>query len=609
MLAASHSAGPRFTPDSDRLRGIPTGAYTLVDLVQSHSAAHGEERALTFLLNGVDEAGSLTYAELDREARSIAAWLQSQALEGERALLLFPSGLEFVTAFLGCLYARVIPVPVNPPRLNRKAHRLRSIVEDAGVAVALTTMRMQERMTPVLAEAGMNTLRIVSMDARPADMGRCWQPPHLHGDSLAFLQYTSGSTSHPKGVMVSHGNLLANHRMMQEAFGQTGETRIVTWLPLFHDMGLIGNVLQALYLGTECTIMPPEVFLMKPVCWLQAMSQRRATFSGAPNFAYELCAQKVTEEQRRGLDLSGWETAFCGAEPVHHTTMERFATAFASCGFGRQALYPCYGLAEATLFVSGAGKFAGARSARFSKSELENRRVVEVTGSDSLVPSRMLVSCGHTWEQQEVVIVDPDSGVRCAQGEVGEIWISGPHVAQGYWSGGGRTTHAFDALLPDMEGTRFLRTGDLGFIHHGGLYISGRIKDLIIIAGRNHDPADIEHTVGSSHVSIRSSGCAAFQTEVEEETKLVIAVELERTIEGSPGNSVAAAQDGDIASALHDIVKNIREAVSALHDLSVHEVVLLRPAALPKTSSGKIQRHAAKAAWMERTLKLWQPRK
>lgn len=613
MLASSHRAMPREMQGSAHGMDACEGVHgSLVDLVQHHAAKCGDERALAFLPDGLQEAGALTYAELDHEARCIAGWLQSQGLAGQRALLLFPSGLEFVTTFLGCFYAGVIPVPVNPPRLNRKAHRLRAIVDDAQVAVALTTARMLDRMRPVLAEAGMHVLRIEAIDARPADMESHWQLPPLTGDSLAFLQYTSGSTSQPKGVMVTHGNLLANHRMMQEAFGQTKSTRIVTWLPLFHDMGLIGNVLQALYLGTECAILPPEVFLMKPASWLQAISRRRATFSGAPNFAYDLCAQKVTEEQRRGLDLSCWETAFAGAEPVRHATMERFAQTFAACGFRKQVLYPCYGLAEATLFVSGAGKLAGAPSTRFSTLALENHRAVEVgdaaSEDDGGLPSRVLVSCGHTWGQQQIEIVDPETGERCTPGTIGEIWISGPHIAQGYWNGGVKSRQGFDARLPDRDGLTFLRTGDLGFIHEGGLYISGRLKDLIIIAGRNHDPADIEHTACASHPAIRPSGSAAFQIEIGEEAKLVVAVELERT-SGVESDAEALAQEGASAISSSTVTRCIRDAVSGSHDLAVHEVVLLRPASLPKTSSGKIQRHATKMAWMDRSLKLWEPRK
>jgi acyl-CoA synthetase (AMP-forming)/AMP-acid ligase II len=522
-------------------------------------------------------------------------------------LLLFPSGLEFVTTFLGCMYAGVIPVPVNPPRLNRKANRLRAIAEDAHVSLALTTARMQERIRPVLSEAGMHTLRIASVDVRHPGLDTVWHAPHLTGDSLAFLQYTSGSTALPKGVMVSQGNLLANHRMMQAAFGQTRETRMVTWLPLFHDMGLIGNVLQALYLGTECAIMPPEVFLMKPVCWLEAISRRRAAFSGAPNFAYELCIQKVTEEQRQHLDLSGWDTAFVGAEPVRHATMERFAAAFASCGFRKEALYPCYGLAEASLFVSGAGKFAGARSTSFSAQELEQRHALEVEEGAG-TSSRTLVSCGRSWGEQAVEIVDSETGEQCKPGTVGEIWVAGPHVASGYWNYGPPSAHSFGAKLAGAESQRFLRTGDLGFMHEGGLYISGRIKDLIIISGRNHDPGDIEHAVCACHPVIRPSGCAAFQVEVGEDARLVIAVELERTSgvgrecddEPSGVSSVANASS---------VVRSIRQAVASLHDLAIHEVVLLRPAALPKTSSGKIQRHAARTAWLENTLKTWEKRK
>lgn len=593
-----------------RSMALTDDAQTLVDVVRHHSAARGEERALTFLQDGVNEAGSLTYAALDREARSIAAWLKTENLDGRRALLIFPSGLEFVTAFLGCLYAGVIPVPVNPPRLNRKAHRLRAIVGDAGVAVALTTTRMQDRMRPMLAEAAMGSLRIAPVDARPVNMESRWEPSPLAGHSLAFLQYTSGSTSQPKGVMVSHRNLLANHRMIQQAFGQTKKTRILTWLPLFHDMGLIGNVLQALYLGVECFIIPPEIFLMKPVCWLEAISRHRATFSGAPNFAYELCAQKVTGQQCAHLDLSGWDTAFAGAEPVRHATMERFASAFFSCGFRKTALYPCYGLAEATLFSSGSGKLTGARSVRFDAAALEARQVVECSEQSDHGgrPSRTLVGCGRTWEEQEIVIVDPDSGHRCASGAVGEIWIAGPHVAEGYWNHGKNSEQGFGASLAGMKDRKFLRTGDLGFFHQDSLFICGRIKDLIIIAGRNHDAGDIEETVCACHPAIRPSGCAAFQVEVGEEARLVIAAELERTSRLISGDGAKGGNDRSTFTA-DEMMKAIREAVSSQHELSIYEIVLLRPATLPKTSSGKIQRHAARTSWMENTLQKWKPKR
>ncbi len=582
--------------------GILGGLTTLFELVERRARHHGDARALTFLRDGENEESHLTYADLDRQARSLAGWLQENGLVGERVLLLFPPGLDFIIAFLGCLYAGAIAVPAYPPRQNRNLIRLSSIVADAQASVALTTKSVQDRTQRMLTEAGLTSLRVISTDELQHETADRWQRPAADKNTLAFLQYTSGSTSHPKGVMVSHGNLLENHRMMKYSFGQSHQSRIVTWLPLFHDMGLIGNVLQAVYLGTDCVILPPEVFLMKPVRWLSAISRYRARFSGAPNFAYELCARKVTDEQRGTLDLSCWESAFVGAEPVRHETLERFAAAFAPCGFRKEALYPCYGLAEATLFVSGAGKSAGASTAWFDGSALEKHQVVKTP--DRRPDARPLVSCGHGWLEQRIVIADPDTGRRRGPDKVGEIWVSGPNIAQGYWNRPDETESAFGARPSGDSDGRFLRTGDLGFFHEEALFIAGRLKDLIIIAGRNHDPVDIEHTVQSSHPGIRPGGCAAFQVEVRGEARLVIAAELERTWGASAGGRSERDRDpGETKT----VLQAVREAVALHHDLATLAIVFLKPAGLPKTSSGKIQRHACRAAYLAGTLNEWSP--
>ena len=565
---------------------------TLAELVEKRAQLHGARRALTFLQDGENEYSHLSYEELDCRARSVAAWLQRNGYAGERVLMLYPSGLEFVIGFMGCLYAGAIAVPAYPPRVNRNILRLTSIISDAGAILALTTMSLVSKTQRLLDEAGVSGMRITAIEEMQDDQETSWQRLASDRSRLAFLQYTSGSTSHPKGVMVSHGNLLENHKMMRHSFGQSAQTKIVTWLPLFHDMGLIGNVLQSLYLGVECVILPPETFMVKPVRWLAAISRYRATFAGAPNFAYGLCAEKITEEQRDSLDLSCWESAFVGAEPVRHETMVRFAATFASRGFRKEALYPCYGLAEATLFVSGAGKLAGGRSAWFRAEGLERHRVIKASENDP--GARALVNCGHTWLQQHIVIVDPETGMRCGSGEVGEIWVSGPHVAQGYWNRPKETEQIFGAHPPDDPQRIYLRTGDLGFYDEGGLFIAGRLKDLIIVAGRNHDPVDIEHSAQASHPAIRPGGCAAFQVEIRGELRLILAVELERSARASLADTKT-------------IRKAIREAVALNHDLATYDVVFLRPASQPKTSSGKVQRHACRAAYLGQTFNLWNP--
>ncbi len=449
---------------SDSLEGMAGGAdvATFFDLVRNHAQQQGSSKALTFLRDGESENARLTYAELDERAQSIAGWLQENGCAGERVMLLYPSGLEFVAAFLGCLYAGAIAVPASPPRMNRNALRLMSMVHDAQATLALTTQSLMDRTRRLFDEAGMATLGLVASEDMETGAAHLWRKPESSRNHLAFLQYTSGSTSEPKGVMVSHRNLLENHRMMEHSFGQTEHSKIVTWLPLFHDMGLIGNVLQALYLGVECIILPPEAFLVKPVRWLAAISRYRATFSGAPNFAYQLCAQKITAEQRATLDLSCWESAFVGAEPVRHASLEQFSEAFEGCGFRREALYPCYGLAEASLFVSGAGKLAGARRAWFSSPALEKHRVAEVSPLES--EARPLVSCGRTWLEQQIAIVDPEACRRCAPDEVGEIWVSGLRVACGYWNRHEATAQTFAAHLPDDPERIWLRTGRPGIL-------------------------------------------------------------------------------------------------------------------------------------------------
>ena len=441
------------------------------------------------------------------------------------------------------------------PRLNRNLLRLRAIVADAQPALVLTTRAVFDRIEPTLGEAGFDVLPwLIVEDAVAAAP---WREPEIGGKSLALLQYTSGSTAAPKGVMVTHANLLANHRMLERAFDQTEASTIVVWLPLFHDMGLIGNVLQALHLGAHCVLMPPECFLVKPVRWLAAISRYRAHTSGAPNFAYDLCARKITPEQRAGLNLGTWRVAFNGAEPVRAQTIEHFADVFADCGLRREALYPCYGLAEATLFVAG-GKTNEPRGSSPSIPEaLSAGRVVEHEGDSRLV------SCGTTWLEQEIAIVDLDTRTFSATGRVGEIWIAGPNVASGFWQQTVASEREFGARLADHEAGSFLRTGDLGFFHGGELFIAGQLKDLIIIAGRNHDPADLEQTVEGSHPAIRAGCCAAFSVEHSGEEQIVIAAELQPRAEDLPA-----------------VARAIREAIASGHDLRVHAVELLTPASI-----------------------------
>lgn len=585
---------------------------TVVELLRERAQRQPDALAYTFLADGETEEINLTYRELDQQARAIGAHLQNIGATGERVLLLYPQGLEYMAAFYGCLYAGAIAVPTYPPRLNQKLTRLLSIITNSQATVALSTSAVLSKLETMLdLEASLKNLRWIATDNIADTQAQQWQSPVISSDTLAFLQYTSGSTTVPKGVMVSHGNLLYNHRMLQSSFQPPENSTYVSWLPLFHDMGLIANALQSVYAGTRCVLMSPMAFLQRPFRWLQAISRYGAATSGGPNFSYDLCVTKVTPEQKAMLDLSGWSLAFNGAEPVRKETFDRFSTAFAQCGFRREAFYPCYGLAEATVMVSGGVKGTVPVELKLQASALEQNRVVLASAEDPY--PRTAISCGRTWLSQKIAIVDPETLKHCQLDEVGEIWVSGPHVAKGYWNRLEETEHAFHALTMDTGEGPFLRTGDLGFMTDSDLFIAGRLKDLIIIDGSNHYPQDIERTVEQSHPAIRQSNCAAFAVEDKGEERLVVVAEVDHRRLVEPGAD-AAAQTG-VDSAQHSsttgttIVRAIRRSVSENHDLSIHAVLLLKRGSLPKTTSGKIQRRACQEGFVNGTLRLWESNK
>jgi acyl-CoA synthetase (AMP-forming)/AMP-acid ligase II len=560
---------------------------TLVEILRWRASRQPDQRAYTFLVDGETEEAHLTYAELDRRARAIAARLQSLGAAGERALLVCPPSLEYIAAFLGCLYAGVVAVPVYPPdpmRVERTLPRLLAIANDARPVVVLTTSLFLSMANDLLArEPILQGVQGLATDDIANDLAEAWRDPGIGDSTLAFLQYTSGSTAAPKGVMVSHGNILYNERMIQIAFGNTGQSTCVSWLPMYHDMGLLGNILQPLFLGAHCVLMSPFDFLQKPYRWLQALSKYRGYFSGAPNFAYDLCVRKIKPEQLASLDLSSWKKAYNGAEPVRHQILEQFAKTFEPCGLKREALYPVYGLAEATLFVSGGAPSSLPIFCAVQSAALEQNRVVATSMDDE--NARVLVGCGRTWLDQKIAIVDPIALTMCPADAVGEIWVSGPNVAQGYWNRPEETERVFRAYLADTGEGPFLRTGDLGFLKDGELFITGRIKDLIIVDGRNHYPQDIELTVDQSHPALRSGCCAAFSIDIENTERLVV---------------VAEAKDS--LPDIEQVVKTVRRSIAKHHDVQVHDILLLRPRTIPKTSSGKIQRHACRVGYLTGTL-------
>jgi 8-amino-7-oxononanoate synthase len=522
---------------------------------------------------------------LDRQARAIGAWLQSLGLSGERALLLYPPGLEFISAFFGCLYAGVVAVPVYPPRRNRSLARIQAIADDAEARVALTTDVVLRRVDPLIDETPhLKQLTWLATCHAPPSIEERWEAPAIHGDTVAFLQYTSGSTGSPKGVILNHVNLLHNSALIAYAFEHTRSGLGVFWLPSYHDMGLIGGILQPLYAGRPNVLMSPMAFLQKPYRWLSAITRFRGTASGGPNFAYDLCIRKITAEQKATLDLSTWQAAFNGAEPVHGDTIERFCETFGPCGFRREAFYPCFGLAEATLIVSGGFVRKPPAIRSFDAAALARNQIVN--GRSGNAGLRALVGCGQSMPDQEILIVDPDTRTRCAPDRIGEIWVRGPSVAPGYWRQPEASEATFRAFLQGSDEGPFLRTGDLGFMQDGELFVTGRIKDLIILRGVNVYPQDIEKTVESSHPYLLPNGGAALTVQSDGQERLVIVQEVERR-----------RREG-----LDGAFEAIRRAVSREHEMPVDAIVLVQAGSIPKTSSGKIQRHACRQGFLDGTL-------
>ena len=555
---------------------------SFVHLLRQRALDQPERQIYRFLPEGESEGAALSYGELDLRARAIAAQLQSEGAPGDRVLLMYPAGLEYIAAFFGCLYAGMIAVPLYPPRPNRTLHRIQSVVTDAEAKFALTTDTVLSRTD--VNEHRLHAMRWWATDKIADDQALEWQPPAVDAETLAYLQYTSGSTSLPKGVMVSHGNLLYNSADMDEGWRHSRESTIVSWLPHFHDMGLIYGILQPLYKDFQSILMPPVAFLQQPARWLQTITRYRGTHSAAPNFAYELCIRKVESTERASLDLSSWVVAVNGAEPVRRETIDRFSETFAPCGFRSRAFCPGYGLAEATLKVVATTQTDLPVFCSVEADSLAQHRVVEALPAHGV--TQTFVGCGRATLETEVVIVHPESLEQSAAGEVGEIWVSGPSVARGYWKRPAETARDFRACLPDTNKT-YLRTGDLGFTKDGELFVTGRLKDLIIVRGRNHYPQDIELTAEQSHPALRSGCGAAFSVDEAGAESLVVVQEIERTVKNPDFGEICGA---------------IRQALASEHELHAYGVVLIKSGSLPKTSSGKVQRRASRAGFLAGTL-------
>ncbi|MFT5299538.1 MAG: 8-amino-7-oxononanoate synthase/acyl carrier protein [Mariniblastus sp.] len=533
--------------------------------------------AYRFLEGGeVDDVRELTFAQVDEQARAIAAKLVSMGFAGKRALMMYPPGLEFITAFFGCHYAGVTPVPAYPPRRNRNMVRIGAISNDAKASVALSVSKTIKHCGDwVIESPGLQTIPWVATEAIPVELANDWVKPKFSLDDPGLIQYTSGSTGSPKGVMLSHRNLMANSRMITRAFQVGRRGSVCSWLPIYHDMGLIGGILNPMYCGTEDTIMSPVAFLTRPIRWLRAISRFKSTASGGPNFAYAWCTMKINEEDCEGLDLSNWKVAFNGAEPVSAEVMDRFTEKFSPYGFNHSAFYPCYGMAETTLIVTG-GAMESPIVRPFNKHDLVEHRVVAV--DESHADARMLVGCGTTLEEEEVLIVHPENRTPLPDDKIGEIWINSPSCGLGYWEREQETEETFHARLNPDNGKFYVRSGDLGFMDRGELFVTGRLKDMIIVRGVNRYPQDIEATVEHCHPLTRSGGAAAFAVARWDREHLVVVCEIE----------------GRNPDQYQDVIKSIRSDVSLEHDLPPDAIVLVRAHSIPKTSSGKVQRHACK---------------
>ncbi|MBI1890864.1 MAG: non-ribosomal peptide synthase/polyketide synthase [Burkholderiales bacterium] len=569
---------------------VPERIKTFVELLAHWAAVQPQAIAYRFLsypASGASEE-TITYLELHQRARAIARHLLSVCRPGDRALMLYPSGLDFVCAYFGCLYAGVIAVPGYPPKRNQKLGRLKSLVQDCLAKVAMTDSQTQEIAEPQFAAVDeLKNLSWLITDTLVVGTVEDQQQtgidlPQVAAGDIAFLQYTSGSTGDPKGVMVTHGNLMANSQAIYEAMGNGPDTVVVGWLPLFHDMGLIGNVLQPMYTGTPGTFMAPASFLQRPLRWMEAVTKYRATASGGPNFGYDLCVEAIKDEELAQLDLSSWKVAFNGAEPIRPETLRAFSKRFAACGFDSRAHYACYGMAETTLLITGVQPGAGTPTMWFDEEELQANRVVPASGDAGALHE--LVNCGRPRGDQRVVIVNPETLKRCAEGEVGEIWTAGPSNAMGYWQKPEVTEKTFAACVSDTGEGPYLRTGDLGFVHAGDLYIAGRLKDVLIIRGANHYPQDIELTAFESHEAFMPNGAAAFTVVEDGQEQLVLVLEVRRTfIRNLDAEALARA---------------VQQAVVLQHELQVKSIVFIKPGQLPKTSSGKVQRQGCKKQFL-----------
>ncbi|MEO7366708.1 MAG: fatty acyl-AMP ligase [Gemmatimonadaceae bacterium] len=563
---------------------------TLISLLEHRAVEQTSARAYTFLLDGERESETLAYGEIAAKAKAIAATLAARGvMPGDRALLLYSPGLEFITAFFGCLCAGVIAVPAYPPhpaQLARTLPRLVAVTTDAQVSIVLSTDAIAQ-MAPELGRitSVFRNISWITTDTVARTAASEWRRPEVNTDSLAFLQYTSGSTAAPKGVMVSHGNLLHNLASLNHLEENDDTTVAVSWLPVIHDMGLIEGVLLPAYSGYPAYLMSPESFLKRPLRWLQAITRYGGTNSGGPNFAFDLCVRKISGDQIDNLDLASWRCAYNGAEPIRRETLERFHETFKPAGFRWTSFFPVYGLAESTLLVSSVRRLDAPMCCDADADALKRGRFIKPDAA-SLNRASPAVACGSTWFGTSVRIVDPETHEPCAPNRIGEIWISSPSVTQGYWRQPEQTELTFGARLSTGEGP-FLRTGDLGVLHERQLVVTGRLKDMLIVRGAKHYPQDIELTAEKSNAEVRAGCCAAFVASGRDGDAVALVAEIDtRQLTGH-----LASDRAELAR----IATAIRQGVVEQHGVQLHSIALVTTGSVPKTTSGKLQRHACRA--------------
>ncbi len=569
---------------SDDIHAYP--APDMVSLLLKNAEKFRDKALYIFLDDGVNESLRISYRDVVMKAKAVAAELQKNGKKGDHILLLFPAGIEFVISLYGCFLAGMVAIPAYPPRRRKVDPRFLSIIHDASPSAILTTKQIHSDLEQLnLGEIESDNINLLIYETIREDQAQEWIDPQVKPDDMLLLQYTSGSTGTPKGIMVSHGNMIHDSECIKQSFGFDENMVVVNWLPNFHDMGLIGNLIQPAYVGGSVVSMTPIRFIQDPVNWLKCITKYKGTCSGAPNFAYDYCVDKIPSESVEQLDLSTLNVLYNGSEPIRKQTLERFTHHFKHAKFSSKQFFPCYGMAETVLIITGGDFKAEPVYFNADAKSLENNKAIL---ADEGKESRYLTASGFPWLGMSVMIVRPETKLPCQQGEIGEIWAKGGSVAQGYWNKPEATKETFHAYIEGTDDGPWLRTGDLGFIHEGQLYVSGRLKDLIIIRGSNFSPNDIEHSVENCHEALRKNASAAFSMDIDDEEKLIIIQEIER--------AYMRNFDED------EIFENIRNAVFADHGIQPDIILLTRMGGIKKTSSGKTQRFAMRAVWKNKEL-------